>query len=130
MSGTTGKLPLHYASKIDNIMYLLIEYPPSIKVKDNDGHLPLHCACCSHTTTLEGIQLLVHTHPYAMFERNRKGFLLLQILKEFSHAAPAILGWLEASIANRWICVRYHILRRARVEGGSASLLDTSESSV
>lgn len=79
----SGMFPLHIACaagmNIENVEYLLDEYPEAICTTDNNGRLPFHAACTKNTISTDVLDLLAAAFPEALRTFDKQGAVPLHI---------------------------------------------------
>jgi ankyrin repeat protein len=98
----SGMLPLHIACSsgmnIDNIEYLLDEYPEAICTPDNNGRLPFHAACTRSSTSIEVLELLAAAFPEALRTFDKQGAVPLHIALQRKLPSDIILFLIDKEV--------------------------------
>lgn len=98
----SGMFPLHIACasgmNIENLEYLLDEYPEAICTTDNNGRLPFHAACTRGSTTTEVLDLLAEAFPEALRTFDKQGAVPLHIALQRKLPPEIILYLIDKEI--------------------------------
>ena len=76
-----GYLPIHHAVRGNSIEFckaLIDVYPESLRVRTNNGRLPIHSACCHHGNSeanIETVQYMLDIYPESINVRSQSGLL-------------------------------------------------------
>jgi ankyrin repeat protein len=127
----SGMLPLHIACcsgmNIENIEYLLDEYPEAICTADNNGRLPFHAACTKNTITTEILDLLSAAFPEALRTFDKQGALPLHIALQRKLPTNIIMYLMEKEIGavrTREASTQMYPLHIAARAGADLSVLE------
>ena len=127
----SGMLPLHIACasgmSIENVEYLLDEYPEAICTPDNNGRLPFHAACTKNSITTDVLDLLAAAFPEALRTFDKQGAVPLHIALQRKLPADIILYLIDKEIGavrTREASTQMYPLHIAARAGADSTVLE------
>jgi len=118
-AGSHGKTPLHFALECPPQQQLAVtdallqENTACVRIRDNNGNLPIHISLQSGLVNLRVVELLIGAWPKSLVVRNKMGLLPLHLAcyHQYPHIISYVMGKNTAAIKakdrNGWIPLHY-----------------------